>query len=299
MKVLPFTILYPDNKSVIAEQIKQPHFYQFLHRHDECQLTLVERGEGMLLAGNNMHAFKAGDIFLIGSNVPHLFKSNPEYFEDNSLKTIKACSLYFNVKETMGGLFNLPEMKALKAFLQTSKHGFKLDARHSGAVSAKIHAVHRAAGLNALQRFLDVLTALHSLKHTSPLCPSDYSADISESEGMRLSRILGFIMQRYHTQVTLDEVAAIAFMTPQAFCRYFKKHTGRSFVTFLNEVRINEACKSLTHSDKPDGISGAAYKAGFNSITNFNRVFKSVKGRSPRAYLAQYNTVNSFQRSLS
>lgn len=292
---MPFTIFYPDNRSVIAEQIEQPHFYQFLHRHDEYQLTFVERGEGMLLVGNNMHAFKAGDIFLIGSNLPHLFKSNPEYFENNSLKTIKACSLYFNVKETMGGFFNLPEMKVLKAFLQASKHGFKIDAGHSQALSAKICAVHHAAGLDALQRFLDVLTTLHTLQHTQPLCPPDYSVDISESEGMRLSRILGFIMQRYHTHVTLDEVADIAFMTPQAFCRYFKKHTGRSFVTFLNEVRINEACKSLTHSDRPDGISTAAYKAGFNSITNFNRVFKSVKGRSPRAYLAEYNTVNSFQ----
>ncbi len=295
MKVLPFTILYPDNKSVIAEQIEQPHFYQFLHRHEEYQLTLVERGEGMLLAGNNMHTFKAGDIFLIGSNLPHLFKSNPEYFEAGSTQSIKACSLYFNVKGSMGGLFNLPEMKMLQHFLLAVKHGFKTNLAHCPSLTSKIHAVHASSGLHALQCFLEALTILPDIKETTPLCPADYSADLSESEGIRLSKILGFIMQRYHTTVTLDEAAAVAFMTPHAFCRYFKKHTGRSFVTFLNEVRINEACKSLTHAEHPEGISGAAYKAGFNSLTNFNRVFKSVKGISPRAYLAEFNAVNSFQ----
>lgn len=295
MKVLPFTILYPDNKSVIAERIEQPHFYQYLHRHDEHQLTYVERGEGMLLAGNNMHAFKAGDIFFIGGNLPHLFKSNPEFFAAGSRKSIKACSLYFNVSGTMGGLFNLPEMKVLKTFLQATKHGLKTDVAHSGELAERIQLAHRAEGPEALQRLLDVLTTLSAIPQTIPLCPVDYSPDLSESEGMRLSRILGFVMQRYNTQVTLDEAAAVACMTPQAFCRYFKKHTGRSFVTFLNEVRISEACKYLTHAEKPDGISGAAYKAGFNSLTNFNRVFKSVKGRSPRAYLAEYLAVNPFQ----
>ncbi len=293
MKVLPFTILYPDDKSVIAEQIEQPHFYQFLHRHDECQLTLVEKGAGILIAGNNMHAFKPGDIFLIGGNLPHLFKSNPEYFAPRSKHSIKAISLYFNVNGTMGGLFNLPEMKAVKAFLQAGKHGFKVAARHSAAVAAGIRAVHAATGLDALQRFLELLTMLHTLKDSIPLCPVDYSAEMSESEGMRLSRIMSFIMQRYNTPVSLEEVAAVAYMTPPAFCRYFKRHTGRKFVNFLNEVRINEACKHLTRPGKADGIADAAYNAGFNSITNFNRVFKSIKGHSPREYIARYNAVNS------
>lgn len=292
MKVLPFTILYPDNKSVIAEQIEQPHFYQFLHRHEECQLTFIERGSGILIAGNNMHAFQAGDVFLIGGNLPHLFKSNPEYFKPRSPRTIKATSLYFNVNGTMGGLFNLPEMKAVTAFLQTSKHGFKVAAAHRAAVVSGIRAVHQASGLNALQRFLELLTTLHTLKDSMPLCPVDYSTDISESEGIRLSRIMSFIMQRYNTAISLDEVAAVAFMTPPAFCRYFKRHTGRKFVNFLNEVRINEACKNLTRPGKPDGIADAAYNAGFNNITNFNRVFKSIKGHSPREYIAKYNTVN-------
>jgi AraC-like DNA-binding protein len=76
-------------------------------------------------------------------------------------------------------------------------------------------------------------------------------------------------------------------MTPQAFCRFFKKRTRHTFVSFLNEVRINEACKKLTEGGF-DSISTVAYTCGFNSITNFNRVFKAVLGKSPSEYVESY-----------
>jgi AraC-like DNA-binding protein len=94
-------------------------------------------------------------------------------------------------------------------------------------------------------------------------------------------------MQHYNRDLTLEEVAAAAYMTPQAFCRYFKKHTRLTFVSFLNEVRINEACKKLIEGSY-DSVSSIAYDCGFNSITNFNRVFKSTLGISPREYLNKF-----------
>ena len=81
-------------------------------------------------------------------------------------------------------------------------------------------------------------------------------------------------------------------MTPQAFCRYFKKHTLHTFIGFLNEVRINEACKKLTDGQY-DSIATVAYNCGFNSITNFNRVFKTITGKSPSEYIESYRTLNS------
>ncbi|PST84688.1 AraC family transcriptional regulator [Pedobacter yulinensis] len=294
MKVLPFTILYADDKSVIAERLEQPHFYPYLHRHDEFQLTWIERGEGILIAGNNMHAFKAGDLFLIGSNLPHLLKSNPEYFEHDPATTVKSTSLYFNAKGSMNGLFDLPEMKSAKNFLQLNRHGFRVHPDWVPGISAKMLKVYETSGAQNLISFVELLSALQQLEQSEPLCPIDYSANISDNEGIRLSNILNFIMERYHTALTLEEVSNAAFMTPQAFCRYFKRHTGRKFVAFLNEVRINEACKSLTASKRTDSISDAAYKAGFNSITNFNRVFKSVIGRSPRAYMEAYKRLNKY-----
>ena len=296
MKVLPFTLLVPDDKSVISEQVELPHFYPHLHRHDECQLTWIEEGEGTLIAGNNMHDFQPGDIFLIGANLPHLFKSNPEYFVSDSGKLIKACSLYFNPRGVMASLFDLPEMKSSKAFLQNNKHGFKIPEEYSKEIAAKLLAVHQSVGTDLLFKFLALFDSFMTIEDAEPLCPAVYSSDISENEGIRLSNILNYIMQNYNTAITLEDVSAVAFMTPQAFCRYFKKHTGRKFISFLNEVRINEACKNLVAGKKADCISGVAYSAGFNSITNFNRVFKSVVGSSPKDYVNTYHKVNSSHR---
>ncbi|MBG6234445.1 AraC-like DNA-binding protein [Pedobacter sp. CAN_A7] len=296
MKVLPFTMLVPDDKSVITEHVNLPFFYQYLHRHDEWQLTWVKKGEGTLIAGNNMHSFRSGDLFLIGANLPHLFKSNPEYFTDED-KNIEACSLYFNPSGVLGGLFNLPEMSMISAFLKNNKHGFKIPSAYTDQVIAKVIQVHEATGTDVLFNLINLLNSLHSIKdQVIPLCSQLYSSDLSETEGIRLSNIINYIMRNYNNQIALEDIANAAYMTPQAFCRYFKKHTGHTFVSFLNEVRINDACKSLIAGKKTDCISGVAYKAGFNSITNFNRVFKNIIGQSPRAYVDAYNNVSKVNR---
>jgi len=292
MKVLPFTMLVPDDKSVISEHVHIPHFYQYLHRHDEWQITYIEKGEGTLIAGNDMHSFRAGDVFVIGAKLPHLFKSNPEYFTDQE-KSVAACSIYFNPTGILASLFELPEMKLASTYLSKNKHGFKIAAGFTPKISTRMFDVHESSGSNTLFAFLKLITSLQDLgENIEPLCSDLYSSNVSENEGMRLSKIINFITENYNNQITLEDVANAAFMTPQAFCRYFKKHTGHTFVSFLNEVRINDACKSLLSGEKADCISGVAYKAGFNSITNFNRVFKSIIGQSPRAYIDTYNSVS-------
>jgi hypothetical protein len=63
MKVLQFTIPVPHDKSVIAEKVSLPYHYPYLHRHKEIQITWIQKGEGTLIAGNNMHDYSSGDIF--------------------------------------------------------------------------------------------------------------------------------------------------------------------------------------------------------------------------------------------
>ena len=95
---------------------------------------------------------------------------------------------------------------------------------------------------------------------------------MSDVEGIRMDQIFQFVVGNYKNHITLNEVASIANLTPQAFCRYFKKHTGKTLISFLNEVRINEACKIVV-SGKFDSFSDVSYKTGFDNVTNFNRVF--------------------------
>jgi AraC-like DNA-binding protein len=109
----------------------------------------------------------------------------------------------------------------------------------------------------------------------------------SESEGNRMNDIFQYTLENYAENITLNKIAAIAHITPHAFCKYFKQHTRKTYNNFLNEVRINEACKKII-SGNYDGISTIAYKTGFNSAINFNRVFKKTTGMSPSDYKREF-----------
>ncbi|SDE04124.1 AraC-type DNA-binding protein [Mucilaginibacter pineti] len=289
MKVLQFTIPVPYDKSVIAEKVCQAYHYPYLHRHKEIQLTWIQKGEGVLIAGNNMHDYAAGDIFLIGANMPHVFKSNPEYFVADSGKEVKALTIFFNAEGKLTHIFNLPEMKQYSTFIQQHQEGFKVPAYLADNISQAMINLEKKGGLDQLVAFFELMKAMATVNNKpEPLCTYGNLPSITDNEGIRIGGIYNYIMQHYSKELTLDDVAKVAFMTPESFCRYFKKHTGHTFVTFLNEVRINEACKKLI-AHRFENINTVAYKCGFKSITNFNRVFKVVIGISPKGYLENYH----------
>jgi len=288
MKVLQFTVPVAHDKSVIVQQDELPHFYPHLHRHKEAQITWVQSGEGTLIAGNNMHTFRSGEIYLLGADQPHLFKSNPEYFQPGNKTVIKTLTAFFDPNGSLASLFSLPEMKSLRDFIQQTQQGFRVPTEFVDKVSRIMVDIQKSSGSDQMICFLQLLGVLQGISpRPEPLSPSSISRGITESEGIRISNIYNYILQHYSEAVTLDDVAREACMTPQAFCRYFKKHTGHTFVSFLNSMRVNEACKKLTEN-KYESISVVAYKCGFTSITNFNRVFKGIMGNSPRGYLDSY-----------
>jgi AraC-like DNA-binding protein len=287
MKVLQFTLPVPHDKTVIVQKDVLPYFYQHLHRHQEIQLTWIQQGEGTLVAENNMHAFRSNEIYWLGANLPHVFKSDPSYFAPKSRKKVQTLNIFFNGQGQLDSFFGLPEVKNVKNFLQQQQSGFKVPQEHLTEVSNKMLRIKNSSGVDQLIHFIELLRQLSSMQDLTPLSSSSRSAAFSEHEGIRIGSIYNYIMQQYDKPITLEDVARQAHMTPQAFCRYFKKHTLHTFVSFLNEVRINAACKKLTDGTY-DSIAKVAYHCGFNSITNFNRVFKNATGKSPSDYTESY-----------
>jgi AraC-like DNA-binding protein len=289
MKVLQFTIPVPRDRTVIVQKDELPHFYPYLHRHPEIQLTWIQKGEGTLVAEHNMYAFRPGDIFWFGVNQPHVFKSDPSYFLPSSCKTVETLHIFFNANGQLDSFFQLPEIRNLKTFMDHRQTGFKVPAAHVEEVSARMLSIQESTGVDQLIHFIELLKQLSSFRgELTPLSSrSETAAAYSDHEGIRIGAIYEFIMQHYDKPVALDDVARQAHMTPQAFCRFFKKHTLHTFISFLNEVRINEACKRLTDG-RYVSISTVAYNCGFNSITNFNRIFRGVTGKSPTEYMESY-----------
>ena len=116
-----------------------------------------------------------------------------------------------------------------------------------------------------------------------PLSVSSHNRDYSNREGKRMNEILQFTFRESHRKIYIDEVADVANLSTEAFCRYFKLRTRKTYTGFLNEVRISHACKLIIEKDL--GIQEICHQSGFSNLSNFNRIFKKVTGKTPTTYL--------------
>jgi AraC-like DNA-binding protein len=132
---------------------------------------------------------------------------------------------------------------------------------------------------------------MSNLKKWRYLSTESFEYSITDTEGLRMNDIYQYTMDHFTEDISLAQIAAVAYLTPQSFCRYFKKHTSKTYVNFLNEVRINEACKRFMEMNF-ESIGNVAYQTGFNSVVSFNRVFKSIMSKTPKEYINAYNKRN-------
>jgi AraC-like DNA-binding protein/quercetin dioxygenase-like cupin family protein len=288
MKVVQFTIPVARENSVIVQEDFMTHFYNHLHRHNETQITLIIKGEGTLIAADSMQHFKPGDIYIIGANQPHIFKSDPEYFDKRRKKTSHALTIFFNPEGHFQNILDLPEMKSIKKFVENTRHGLQAPLRMEKKITSEMMFIKKAKQGSRVGIFIRLLQTLADIKDWKTLSSLSAEYSFSDNEGLRMNSVYQYTMNHYTENIKLKQVAGVACLTPQAFCRYFKKHTRKSYVTFLSEIRINEACKKMVNGDF-DSIASVAYDTGFNCAVSFNRVFKKVTGKSPRQYLKEYN----------
>lgn len=288
MKTLHYQVPISQEHTLTVFEDNQPYFYPHLHQHQEMQIIWIIKGEGTLVVENQLRRFAAGDIYLIGANQEHLFKSDPEYFIPGNTKGIRTLNIFFNPEGSLASLLQLPEMVALRPFIQQSQLGFKLPDTYQDTISALIKGIQHASGIDQLIAFSTLLYQLHHVNaELEPLIRSGQKVSYTELEDGRLKKVCNYVIDHYFQIIPLEEVADMANMSVHAFCRFFKRKTGHTFLEFLNQTRINEACRKLA-GRKFISISVVAYECGFNSINNFNRVFKHTMGQSPKQYLSSY-----------
>ena len=178
MKILEFTLPVSDNKSIIIKEEKLQHFYPHLHRHNEVQLTWVIKGEGTLVADNSMHSFHDNEIYWIGANQTHVFKSEPSYFENKDGKKTHTIDIFFSPDSQLSSFFSLPEAKRLKTFTQQHNSGFRLPQQKVAEISQIMLMVSETTGIEQLINFLNLLKQLH--EHGSVRILKDRRTDLYE-----------------------------------------------------------------------------------------------------------------------
>ncbi|MFY0603110.1 MAG: helix-turn-helix domain-containing protein [Flavobacteriaceae bacterium] len=276
MKALPFEIPKPTNDALIYQEDYEYIFYDKLHQHQEIQLSYILEGEGTLIVGDTISHYRKGDILAIGGNLPHLFKS-----EKNASVKSHMLTLFFTKNGFGNSFFDLEELSEVKSFFHKIDNGFKV-LSHKKLLADSFLNIKKSNQLERFILFLQILKTFTKAKKQA-LSSYNYRKSYSANEGKRMQDIMSFTMEHFHETISLSKIAEVAAMTKNAFCKYFKKRTNKTYVQFLNELRIENASKLLL-SNRELSIVEIAEKVGFQNISNFNRQFKKLKEVSPTKY---------------
>lgn len=283
MKPILEKIQFTEQRFLKINRFTLPYFDIPLHFHPEYELTLITESSGNRFVGDHVERFESGDLVLMGSGIPHVWLNDRIYYENQAGLQASALVLLFSDRLFPEAMLKMNECQKVARLLEKSKYGLKITGRAKEKVIQQMLALERAEGVYRITGLIELLDLIESTDAYQRLCASGNSADnSSELIDRRLQRVTTYLVNNYHQDISLVDLAGLINMNKSAFCRYFKAQTGKTFTRYLNEMRIRYACKLLM--DANFSISQVCYECGFNNLSYFNRQFKLLMKQTPKVY---------------
>lgn len=276
-------------KTIHIKHVDEAFFSNPLHFHELCELVLIEESYGKRIVGNHIDSFSAGDMVLIGPNIPHIWHNDDAFLKPGYHERAKALVIYFPADFLIQLTDDQSTIQAMQKFIDKTKDGLRFYGNTlKNAMTLMRDLVHKDS-FSKITGFLNLIALLHQSTEYDHLSSGTYKPVYSEKDNKRINIIYVYVMQNFRETVSLQEAASLLNMNSNAFCRFFKKHTQKSFSKFVNETRIGHACKLL--EDKNLNISEVCYASGYQNLTNFNKFFKEIMNKNPRTYRKEMEVV--------
>ncbi|MGW1456018.1 AraC family transcriptional regulator [Salegentibacter agarivorans] len=250
--------------------------HTFWHYHPEIELVYVNGGSGKRQIGSHVSYYQNGDLILIGANLPHCG------FTDSLTNNDRETVIQFSPDFLGKNFWEIPEMRNVRVLLERAKNGIVFHGEDKNLIGEKIEALSSLTNYKRLLGLLEVLNMLENAKDFTLLNAEGFVLDTELEDHNRINVIFNFVKNEFKRNIALEEIADVVSMTVPAFCRYFKKTTGKTFVQFVNEYRLVHAAKLL--HEKQISITDVCFESGFNNFSHFNKQFKKFTGKSPSVY---------------
>ena len=260
----------------IATTIDSP-----FHFHPECELTCVLEGDGDRFTGDHVGMFGPGDLVLHGANLPHGYRSGAGA-PSRSPREGRIRLAQFSM-DCLGGIFlKAPEFYRVHRMLERAHQGLEFRGSVRDWAFARFGEVFEQRPAERIPRMLEILIGLSQSHEFSTLASAGYSPPRFAEPDERISRVCAYVDQHFAEPIYLQRVAAMAHLTPAAFCRLFRRVLGKTFTAYVNEVRLGRANRLLQESTR--SVTEICYSCGFENVANFNRHFRKLHGIPPRVY---------------
>ncbi|MFM7531938.1 MAG: helix-turn-helix domain-containing protein [Rubrivivax sp.] len=278
MRVIQEHVTHPDAAFRFLS-LELPTFGGPRHRHDEVELTWVVRGRGVRVVGDSTEPFEDDDLVLLGPQVPHLWAGQAPAGEP----PFRARVLQFPLALLASPLW--PELRPARPLMERARRGLRVTGQAHAPVAVALQAMEAADPLQRLSLFVLVVRALtlhaRSLRPLSAAVVRGHSADGGSGQA-RIDRVIGWIHAHLSEPLRVEEAARVAHITPAAFSRFFRRETGKTWSTYLNDLRCSEAAVRLRQGSRP--VATIAHECGYPTLSHFNRAFAARFHLTPSRY---------------
>jgi AraC-like DNA-binding protein len=264
-----------------------PHFTYPWHFHPEYELLYVIEGSGTSFVADSIEEFKSGDLALIGSNLPHFWRSDERYTKSKGNLKIKYIVIQFPGDFLKDEIENYPEYLLIGELLERASQGVRFSPDFTKKISKKLIKLSKINGFERILALQEMLQILAKTKDYKLLAGELYNVENNTFTNFRLTKIIHFLNTNYQHKIELNKVADIANLHPSAFCRFFKEKTGKSLSEYVNDMRISYACRLIIEGKL--SVSQISFESGFNNLSNFNRIFKKHTGFTPTNYSQEFH----------
>lgn len=282
MKLEQTKITSYTNTTVSVLNREESFFQSPFHSHPELELVYVKESFGKRIIGNSVMPFEPGDMVFLGSDLPHVWLNDEMYYQGISTLKANAIVVYFS-KDIFGPAFyELKETQKINELFFQAGKGISIIGKTNKQIAKKLEKLILKKDFEVIIGLFEILSMLSESQDRVYINNEAYSTAHKDSKKDRLSEVFQYVNENYKKDIVLIEIAAIANMTPTSFCRMFKLKTKKSFVEYLNEIRVSKACKFLLETDL--SMSEIAYECGYKTASNFNKLFKKFMGMTPSEF---------------
>lgn len=259
-----------------AYRFQVPFFEFKWHYHPEYELTYIVKGSGYRIVGNSYEQYSDGDLVLLGSNLPHTWTSKP----DNTFAS-EAIVIQFS-SEFITPFLVLHESNQIKQLLEHSDRGLRIAVDEM--LVSNIMELPEIQGMDRVLKLIWILEEI-TKRQCDYIAPNTFHNVVSKKNEFRINKACTFLQNNFNQKISLKQVADLIYLTESNFCKFFKKATGKTYSDYLNELRINEACRMLVQTEQT--INEISYACGFETLSYFNRVFLFKKAITPSTFRKQ------------
>jgi AraC-like DNA-binding protein len=278
MEIVYEKIFVSHEHSFITRKLQMYQDSHKVHSHNNFELNYITSGSGKRIVGNSIMSYAEGDLVLLGPDIPHCW----DVLETGQAITPECIVTHFYENIISSDFFNIPELEEVVALLKNASNGIWFRGKKTEKVGLTLKKMVTLKGLDLYIELLKVFNLLLQIEERENLALPSSLPKFYDRNHSQINKIYEYVFNNIQTGVLLKDAAAIVFMEPGSFCRYFKKKTNQTFMDFVKNVRIGIAAKLLAETDKQ--ITQICYECGYKNLANFNLYFKRIMKKTPSEY---------------